>query len=556
LNITKGGNGEGLYINKTSGSGNAATIIGTLNATTLVKSGGTSSQFLKADGTVDSSTYALDSAVVHLAGTETISGSKTFSGTSLFTGSATFNSALQATIGIIFPTSGTVSNGAGVVGLGAYAGGLRTAFNGGYTSDLAFQMGANYVYTFPAASGTIALTSDLAAYVPITRTITGLGSISVSGSGDLSANRTISIAQSSVSSDGYLSATDFNTFNNKQSALTNPVTGTGTTNYLPKFTGASTIGNSAIYDNGSFIGINTTTNVGYKVDIRSATGDADINIQPTIGTNAATLYLNNTGGGTYFGRENSAGGGLLGGSTPYATIMRSTGTNPIQFGVNNSVNFTIVNGGNVLIGTTTDAGYKLDVNGTGRFSGNIQVGGSAISGNSSSFYNTASETSVGIKQTSGATSLALALWNNSTTGDSRFLRFFTEATATYRGAIQYDRAGDRLGIYGGGSGLFFDGAATFSSSVTATSFFESSSIKGKDIIATNPLLALDIDVIKYTRKSDESKDIRYGYSAEQIHSLMPELTDKDVTAVKYLDVHTILISQLQKEIKELKAKIN
>jgi hypothetical protein len=57
LNITKGGNGEGIYVNKTSGSGNAATIIGTLNATTLVKSGGTSSQFLKADGTVDSTAY-------------------------------------------------------------------------------------------------------------------------------------------------------------------------------------------------------------------------------------------------------------------------------------------------------------------------------------------------------------------------------------------------------------------------------------------------------------------------------------------------------------------
>jgi hypothetical protein len=52
LNIIKGGNGEGLYINKTSGSGNAATIIGTLNATTLVKSGGTAAQILAADGTV------------------------------------------------------------------------------------------------------------------------------------------------------------------------------------------------------------------------------------------------------------------------------------------------------------------------------------------------------------------------------------------------------------------------------------------------------------------------------------------------------------------------
>ncbi len=63
LNITKSGNGEGLYINKTSGSGNAATIIGTLNATTLVKSGGTSSQFLKADGSVDGNTYATTSAL-------------------------------------------------------------------------------------------------------------------------------------------------------------------------------------------------------------------------------------------------------------------------------------------------------------------------------------------------------------------------------------------------------------------------------------------------------------------------------------------------------------
>jgi hypothetical protein len=61
LNITKGGSGEGLYINKTSGSGNAATIIGTLNATTLVKSGGTSSQFLKADGTVDTTSYGTGS---------------------------------------------------------------------------------------------------------------------------------------------------------------------------------------------------------------------------------------------------------------------------------------------------------------------------------------------------------------------------------------------------------------------------------------------------------------------------------------------------------------
>jgi hypothetical protein len=53
LSITKGGANEGLKVNKTSGSGNAATIIGTLEATTLVKTGGTSTQYLMADGSTN-----------------------------------------------------------------------------------------------------------------------------------------------------------------------------------------------------------------------------------------------------------------------------------------------------------------------------------------------------------------------------------------------------------------------------------------------------------------------------------------------------------------------
>jgi hypothetical protein len=64
LEITKAGNGEGIIVNKTSGSGNAVTITGTLNATTLVKNGGTSSQFLKADGSVDATIYVSDTTAL------------------------------------------------------------------------------------------------------------------------------------------------------------------------------------------------------------------------------------------------------------------------------------------------------------------------------------------------------------------------------------------------------------------------------------------------------------------------------------------------------------
>ena len=44
-----------------------------------------------------------------------------------------------------------------------------------------------------------------------------------------------------------------------QSILTNPITGTGTTNFLPKFTSSGILGNSLIYDNGTNVGIGTTS---------------------------------------------------------------------------------------------------------------------------------------------------------------------------------------------------------------------------------------------------------------------------------------------------------
>ena len=118
LNITKGGNGEGLYINKTSGSGNAVTIIGTLNATTLVKSGGTSSQFLMADGSVNTSVLP-SGAYLPLAG-GTLTGA--LSGTS-----ATFSDGISITketaatnTRIVVAQLGRATSGTAAAGIGGY----------------------------------------------------------------------------------------------------------------------------------------------------------------------------------------------------------------------------------------------------------------------------------------------------------------------------------------------------------------------------------------------------------------------------------------------------
>jgi hypothetical protein len=180
LSITKGGNGEGLYVNKTSGSGNAATIIGTLNATTLVKNGGTSSQFLKADGSVDSSVYALDSAVVKLAGTQTITGSKTFTSDTIFSNNIYLTQS---------STPGTIPTGYSEIyaesGAFSFVEGLGANFKQFSFLTSALSTNSGRSYTMPNSNGTIALTSDLGAYLPLSGgTLTGaLGGTSATFSG-------------------------------------------------------------------------------------------------------------------------------------------------------------------------------------------------------------------------------------------------------------------------------------------------------------------------------------------------------------------------------------
>ena len=56
---------------------------------------------------------------------------------------------------------------------------------------------------------------------------------------------TIGIDQSSAVQDGYLSSTDWTTFNNK-----GDITGSGTASKVTKWTAAGAIGNSLLNDNG------------------------------------------------------------------------------------------------------------------------------------------------------------------------------------------------------------------------------------------------------------------------------------------------------------------
>jgi hypothetical protein len=102
------------------------------------------------------------------------------------------------------------------------------------------------------------------------------------------------LGNASASVSGILTSTDWSTFNNKQNTLTNPVTGTGTTNTLPLFTGTSTLGNSVIQESSGNIGIgvapiaNLTLDVAKNILLKSgSTGIASILFSET-GTPSST----------------------------------------------------------------------------------------------------------------------------------------------------------------------------------------------------------------------------------------------------------------------------
>jgi hypothetical protein len=202
----------------------------------------------------------------------------------------------------------------------------------------------------------------------------------------------LSLGLASAGVTGALSGTDWSTFNSKQNALTNPVTGTGTTNYLPKFTGSTTIGNSTLQEvSGNLgLGVNTSSWGLFKSIEVGTTGNG---IAGFVGGPSVVMQTNAYYNGTnwiYANTGNSAQIEIQG-SNIIAFKQASSGTAGTVITYTQQV--TLFSDGNLLLtsGTVSNAGFKLDVNGTGRFSGALTLTAAANrinSGNELRFYRT------------------------------------------------------------------------------------------------------------------------------------------------------------------------
>ena len=164
------------------------------------------------------------------------------------------------------------------------------------------------------------------------------------------------------------------------------VSGSGTTNYVPKFTAGSTIGNSQIFDNGTNVGIGTGTPLA-KLHIgngsQSATNGASTKAQIMDGNSggrAALLTLATSSGSTVVEGQYESDAS----SADLRIIMGSTTNHPVTMRTNNTERLRIFANGRVFVGASpTDAGYQLDINGTLRSvnganfattSGNVGIG--------------------------------------------------------------------------------------------------------------------------------------------------------------------------------------
>ena len=260
-----------------------------------------------------------------------------------------------------------------------------------------------------------------------TGTVTSIATSSPLTGGTITTSGTIGISQATTTTDGYLSSTDFTTFNNKQNALTNPVTGTGTSNELAYFSGTSAISSlsTATYPsltelsyvkgvtssiqtqlNGKqatltnpvtgtgtsgqvsyFNGTSTVTgsnnlfwdNTNGRLGIGTAVPNNSLDITGTqrivssgnygltitrSGTSGISSQTYNSTGTLYYGVDNSTGGFLFTGGLAYSSFLGSGSNHALQLGTNSIVRQTIFNNGNVAIGTTTDSGAKLTTSGS------------------------------------------------------------------------------------------------------------------------------------------------------------------------------------------------
>ena len=183
------------------------------------------------------------------------------------------------------------------------------------------------------------------------------------------------------------------------------------------------------YFNGGNFGFGTTTDAGYRLTISGSSTSGSLNADNTLYVSGSNVGIGTSTPAQTFQVYRNTSAGYLASFNSGATLNTNAsltvrienanlpslqGLNPGAGGFNTFALNPL--GGNILIGTTTDAGFKLDVNGTARVTGQLSSGITGTHGNISvrrasdgniigQFYTNGNETF--IKENQGAGGILL-----------------------------------------------------------------------------------------------------------------------------------------------------
>jgi len=288
-----------------------------------------------------------------------------------------------------------------------------------WTGSAYVEISASQATAWGAITGTLSNQTDLdtalSGKVPTTRTLTINGTTQ-----DLSVNRTFTI------STGITIGT---------TAITSGTVGRilfeGTGNVVQESA-------NLFWDNtNGRLGINNATPT-QSLDISGAmrivtTGNYPITLSRG-STSGVAQQVSNSGTTTYFGTDSTGGGFLFTGGLQYASFFGNGGNYPTQFGTNGATRMTIFNDGNVGVNTTTNAGFKLDVNGTARIATSLVINGS------SSLFSS----SLSIYQNSTNRAFSIATSTTKTSAAERILFSLNSNDATNQQAMDFGYIGASL----------------------------------------------------------------------------------------------------------------
>ena len=305
--------------------------------------------------------------------------------------------------------------------------------------------------------------------------------------------------------------------------------GTPTTNYLPKFASATTIGNSIISENSNEISLN----VAFPTLIFNGSRDYALQSNDTSGS---FRIIDNTAGLERFSIANSG----------VATF--SSGQINIT-GAGTSIQLQGTSYGNIAADKTLylDSGASSDMilrtnGGTERM--RITSGGNVTIGSSSSVYN------FNVYGASGADGWGAFFGGAGTTKGGIYIG----NNGTQYGTLYFDNANNNVYLkqsYASGSVYVIANTNGVYLANGATSWTANSDINLKNIIneisdATKKISK--IKTVNFTWKSDETNKPQIGVIAQSVQEVLPELIDinKDGhLGVRYTELIPVLVKAIQ-----------